>query len=144
MVDESGYYFMELNARIQVEHPVTEMVMGVDLVKQQLRIASGEKLLFTQSDLKHKGHAIECRINEMCIRDRDYISTMEFKTPTAPVYANVKGKPYEGDVRDILARQTMSPVRFHETLSNMIVQGIDTFVEVGVGATLEGFVKRCV
>ena len=44
-------------------------------------------------------------------------------------------------MRDILARQTMSPVRFHETLSNMIGQGIDTFVEVGVGATLEGFVK---
>lgn len=73
---------------------------------------------------------------------RDYISTMEFKTPTAPVYANVTGKPYEGDVRDILARQTMSPVRFHETLSNMIGQSIDTFVEVGVGATLEGFIKR--
>lgn len=57
------FYFMEMNTRIQVEHPITEMVTSIDLVKEQLRIASGEELSFTQDDIKIKGHAIECRIN---------------------------------------------------------------------------------
>ena len=63
LLDEKGnYYFLEVNARIQVEHPITEMVTGVDLVKSQIRIASGEKLPFKQEELSQRGHAIECRI----------------------------------------------------------------------------------
>lgn len=57
------FYFMEMNTRIQVEHPVTEMITGVDLVQQQLKIASGEKLAYTQDDIKINGWSIECRIN---------------------------------------------------------------------------------
>ena len=57
------YYFLEMNTRIQVEHPVTEMIAGVDLVAEQIRIASGEPISFSQADLRLKGHAIECRIN---------------------------------------------------------------------------------
>lgn len=57
------FYFMEMNTRIQVEHPVTEMITGVDLIKWQLRIASGEHLTLKQEDIKINGHAIECRIN---------------------------------------------------------------------------------
>jgi len=60
---DGSYYFIEVNARIQVEHPVTELVTGVDLVQQQLRIAAGEKLGFEQKDVQFRGHAIECRIN---------------------------------------------------------------------------------
>src|SRR6202034_1429754 len=63
LVDGPNVYFMEMNTRIQVEHPVTEMVYGVDLVKEQIRIASGEPLGFTQADLSPHGCAIEVRIN---------------------------------------------------------------------------------
>jgi len=63
LVDKQGnFYFIEVNARIQVEHPVTELVTGIDLIQMQLRVASGEKLPFTQEDIVHRGCAIECRI----------------------------------------------------------------------------------
>ncbi len=64
IVDQDGnFYFIEMNTRIQVEHPITEMITGVDLIKQQLKIASGEKLSLTTEGIKLQGHAIECRIN---------------------------------------------------------------------------------
>jgi len=63
LLDENkNFYFLEVNARIQVEHPITEMVTGVDLVKQQIAIAEGAPLPFTQNDLRQRGHAIECRV----------------------------------------------------------------------------------
>jgi acetyl-CoA carboxylase biotin carboxylase subunit len=64
LMDPSGhFYFMEANTRLQVEHPVTEMVTGIDIVKEQIRIAAGERLSFKQSDVTFTGHSIECRIN---------------------------------------------------------------------------------
>lgn len=64
LLDKDGkFYFMEMNTRIQVEHPITEMITGIDLVKEQIRIAAGEEIQITQSDVKLSGHAIECRIN---------------------------------------------------------------------------------
>jgi len=64
LMDEQGkFYFMEMNTRIQVEHPVTEMVTGIDIVKEQIRVAAGLPLSFTQKDIRITGHSIECRIN---------------------------------------------------------------------------------
>ena len=63
MDDDGSVYFMEVNTRIQVEHPVTELVSGIDLIKEQIRIACGEKLSFEPKTIKMRGHAIECRIN---------------------------------------------------------------------------------
>tara|TARA_B100000575_G_scaffold53801_1_gene40345 strand:+ start:3713 stop:5053 length:1341 start_codon:yes stop_codon:yes gene_type:complete len=63
LYQDNEFYFIEMNTRLQVEHPVTEMITGIDIVKEQLRIASGEKLAIKQEDVKIKGHAIECRMN---------------------------------------------------------------------------------
>ena len=63
LFENGEFYFIEMNTRLQVEHPITEMITGVDLVREQIRIASGEKLSFSQDDIKLTGHAIECRIN---------------------------------------------------------------------------------
>lgn len=60
---DRNFFFIEMNTRIQVEHPITEMITGIDLIREQLRIASGKRLQFTNKDVKIKGHAIECRIN---------------------------------------------------------------------------------
>lgn len=62
-VETSGFYFLEMNTRIQVEHPVTELITGIDLIKEQIRIAAGAPLSFRMEDLVIRGHAIECRIN---------------------------------------------------------------------------------
>ncbi len=63
LYEDGGFYFIEMNTRVQVEHPVTEMITGIDIVKEQLRIASGLPLSFRQSEVQFRGHAFECRIN---------------------------------------------------------------------------------
>ncbi|MEZ0536716.1 acetyl-CoA carboxylase biotin carboxylase subunit [Caldicellulosiruptoraceae bacterium PP1] len=72
LVDSTGkYYFIEMNTRVQVEHPITEMITGIDIVKEQIKIAAGQKLSIKQEDIKLNGHSIECRINAEDV-DKDF------------------------------------------------------------------------
>src|SRR4030095_423022 len=63
LYENDEFYFIEMNTRVQVEHPVTELITGVDIVQEQIRVAFGEKLRFRQKDVQFRGHAIECRVN---------------------------------------------------------------------------------
>ncbi len=85
-----NFYFMEVNARVQVEHPVTEMVTGVDIVQEQIRIAAGEKLSFRQKDIKINGCAIECRINAEDPKDNFRPSPGRIRTYYSPGGAHVR------------------------------------------------------
>jgi acetyl-CoA carboxylase biotin carboxylase subunit len=84
---DKNFYFMEMNTRIQVEHPVTEIITGIDLIEQQIRIANGEELKFRQEDIKLKGWAIECRINAEDVQSGfapDPGKIQIFNMPTGP------------------------------------------------------------
>jgi acetyl/propionyl-CoA carboxylase alpha subunit len=101
---DKNFYFMEMNTRLQVEHPVTELVTGVDIVKEQIRIARGRRLRYAQDDIKLKGWAIECRINAEDPYNNFLPSTGRITTtilPTGPgirvdtgVYAGFEITPY--------------------------------------------------
>ena len=116
MGPDREFYFLEMNTRLQVEHPVTEMVWGVDLVKEQLRIAQGEKLSFTQQDLKPLGHAIECRI---------YAEDPARKFAPSPGlirYINLPQGPGVRNDQGVYAGYTV-PVFYDPMLSKLIVHG---------------------
>ncbi|MTV22503.1 acetyl-CoA carboxylase biotin carboxylase subunit [Staphylococcus delphini] len=141
-LDEDQFYFMEMNTRIQVEHPVTEMVTGVDLVKQQIKVAMGEKLPYTQDDIQIQGHAIEFRINA----ENPYKNFMpspgkieQYLTPggfgvriDSACYTNYGIPPYyDSMVAKLIVHQPtreeaiMSGLR---ALSEFVVLGIDTTI----------------
>ncbi|MEK6663116.1 MAG: acetyl-CoA carboxylase biotin carboxylase subunit [Pseudomonadota bacterium] len=139
LYEDGEFFFIEMNTRVQVEHPVTEMITGVDIIQEQIRVAAGEKLRFKQKEIVFRGHAIECRINA----EDPYTSVpspgriTQYHAPGGPgirvdshVYQNYYVPPYYdsmigkviayGDTRD----QAIARMRI--ALSEMIVDGIKT------------------
>ncbi|HET7579730.1 MAG TPA: acetyl-CoA carboxylase biotin carboxylase subunit [Bacillales bacterium] len=141
------FYFMEMNTRIQVEHPVTEWVTGVDLVKEQIRVASGEKLRYTQEDITYEGWAIECRINAEN-PDRDFMpsaGTLEMYLPPGGFGVRVDSAAYPG---------YRIPPYYDSMIAKLIVYGntreeaiarmrraLDEFVVEGVFTTIPFHMK---
>ncbi len=139
LYENGEFYFMEMNTRVQVEHPVTEMVTNVDIIKEQLRIAAGETLSYTQSDISIDGHAIECRINaedpESLLPSPGTIT--HFHSPGGPgirvdthVYNGYRVPPYyDSMIGKLIAfgndRET-ALARMHGALSEIIIDGIKT------------------
>jgi len=139
LFQDNEFFFIEMNTRIQVEHPVTELTTGIDLVQEQIRVAAGQKLRFRQRDIVRRGHAIECRINAedpyTFVPSPGRITS--YHAPGGPgirvdshVYHNYLVPPYYdsmigkviayGDTRD----QAIARMRI--ALSEMVVEGIAT------------------
>lgn len=148
IVDPKGnFYFMEMNTRIQVEHPVTEWVTGVDLVKEQIRIASGQKLSYTQEDIKLTGHAIECRINaenpEKGFRPSPgtitdmYLPGGKGIRIDSAIYSGYTIPPYyDSMVAKLIvwAKNRQEAIRkMQSALGEVIIEGIDTNVDYQYG-----------
>jgi acetyl-CoA carboxylase biotin carboxylase subunit len=139
---DNSFYFMEMNTRIQVEHPVTECVTGVDLIRAQIQVAAGEKLPFTQSDITFTGHSIECRINaEDPFNDfRPSPGTLEtFHLPGGPgvrvdthCYSGYTVPPnYDSMIAKLIVH---APTRA-EAIARML-RALDEFVIEGVKTTI--------
>ena len=139
LYEEGEFYFIEMNTRLQVEHPVTEMITGLDLVQLQIRIAAGEKLPFRQKDIQLRGHAIECRINaEDAYRFTPSPGRIAaYHPPGGPgirvdshAYAGYSVPPnYDSLIGKVIAygasrEQAFSRMRI--ALSEMVVEGIQT------------------
>jgi acetyl-CoA carboxylase biotin carboxylase subunit len=139
LFEDGEFYFIEMNTRIQVEHPVTEMISGVDLVQEQIRVAAGEKLRLRQKDIVLRGHAIECRINA----EDPYRFTpspgkiTSYHPPGGPgirvdshVYQGYSVPPYYDSMVGKLiaygASREQAIARMRIALSEMVVEGIET------------------
>ena len=139
LYENGQFYFIEMNTRIQVEHPVTEMVTGVDLVVQQIRIAAGQKLTLTQKDITWRGHAIECRINAEHHRTFAPSPGMvqKYHAPGGPgirvdshVYGRYTVPPYyDSMIGKVIAHgndRRSALARMATALSEIVVEGIHT------------------
>lgn len=144
LLDKNEYfYFMEMNTRIQVEHPVTEWVTGIDLVKEQIRIASGQRLSFEQKDICLKGHAIECRINaenpsKGFRPSPGKITEMHFPGGKgvridSAIYSGYTVQPYyDSMIAKVIvwAKNRQDAIRkMQSALGEVIIEGIDTNID---------------
>ena len=139
--DKGNFFFLEVNTRVQVEHPVTEMITGVDIVKEQIRIAAGERLSFKQGDVTFTGHAIECRINA---EDPDTFAPSPgvihaFSVPGGPgvrvdtfVHSECTIPPYyDSMIAKIIAHgrdRQEAIARMRRTLEMTVIEGIKTSI----------------
>jgi acetyl-CoA carboxylase biotin carboxylase subunit len=139
LYQDGEFYFIEMNTRVQVEHPVTEMVTGVDIVKEQLLIAAGQKLSYRQKDITWRGHAMECRINAE--DPKTFVPSpgriTQYHPPGGPgirvdthIYNNYVVPPYyDSMVAKLIAygdTRAMAMARMRVALSEMVVDGIKT------------------
>ena len=143
LFSKNEFYFIEMNTRIQVEHPITEQIFGIDLIKEQLLISSQKKLSFKQSDLKLKGHAIECRINAEKVPEFT-ASPGKINTYHAPgglgiridsaIYSGYIVPPYYDSLICKLIiygeNRTEAIMRLKRALSELIIDGISTTSEI--------------
>lgn len=142
LVDDAGdFYFMEMNTRIQVEHGVTELITGLDLVKEQLTIASGDPLTFQQDDVKVNGHAIECRINAEAGRDfRPASGTIDFLVVPGGPGVRVDTHLYTGYTipahYDSLMAKLMTHGRDRDEAIDRMRRALDDTQILGVPSTL--------
>ena len=143
LVSGDAVYFMEMNTRIQVEHPVTEMVYNIDLVKEQIRVAAGERLGYSQSDLRASGHAIECRINAEDPRNNfapaaGTLTSVVF--PGGPgirvdthVFSGAAVPPYyDSMIAKIIAigeSREAAIARMERALHETVIEGVNTTIE---------------
>jgi acetyl-CoA carboxylase, biotin carboxylase subunit len=150
LYEKGQFYFIEMNTRIQVEHPVTEMVTGIDLVREQLKIAGGEKLSFKQSDIVLRGHAIECRINaedpESFLPSPGRISA--FHPPGGPgvrvdthIYADYKVPPnYDSMIGKLICHgptRAIAIARLRVALAETVIEGIKTNIPLQASLMLD-------
>ena len=141
LYENGEFYFIEMNTRLQVEHPVTEMITGIDIVREQLRIASGEKLGYSQKDVKINGHAIECRINAE--DPKNFMPSPGLVTfmhnPGGPgirmeshLYSGYKVPPYyDSMIGKLVAHgenRERAFARMKNALSEIVIEGIKTNV----------------
>ena len=141
LYENGEFFFIEMNTRVQVEHPVTEMITGIDIVQEQVRIAAGEKLSFKQKDIRLKGHAIECRLNAedpyTFVPSPGRITV--YHVPGGPgirvdshVYQNyVVPQYYDSMIGKLIAygaTREQAIARMKTALSEMVVEGIKTNV----------------
>ncbi len=139
LYEKGEFFFIEMNTRVQVEHPVTEMVTGIDIVKEQLRIAAGEPLSYTQDQVVLRGHAIECRLNaEDPVTFMPCPGTIDvFHMPGGPgircethIYNGYKVPPYyDSMIGKLIAHgedRASSIARMKTALSEMVIDGIKT------------------
>ncbi len=143
LYERGEFFFIEMNTRIQVEHPVTEMVTGIDLVKEQLRIAAGEPLSFTQDDIVLRGHAIECRLNaEDSVTFMPCPGTIDlFHMPGGPgvrcethIYNGYTVPPYyDSMIGKLICHgedRTSAIARMKTALNEMVIDGIKTNIQL--------------
>lgn len=145
--DSAPHYFLEMNARLQVEHPVTELVTGLDLVELQLRVAAGEALSLTQDDVRLRGHAIEARINAEA-PERDFLPTTgQVLAYRQPVGVRVDGAIELGSEVDTSFDSMLAKVIVHgedrEAALGRLDRALAELVVLGVGTTA-GFVRSLI
>ncbi|MEK8019525.1 MAG: acetyl-CoA carboxylase biotin carboxylase subunit [Candidatus Parabeggiatoa sp.] len=139
LYEEGEFYFIEMNTRLQVEHPVTELITGIDIVREQLRIAAGEPLSYTQKDIRIQGHAIECRINaedpDSFLPSPGMIS--RYHAPGGPgvrvdthIYSGYRVPPYYdsmiGKLISFSDTRESAMARMRMALDEIIIDGIKT------------------